>query len=96
MTYLREEETYVLPCPVCQITRLEVTFLPAGSDYGDPAELVEVEPMAEPFCECYESGMVVRSDYDDKLLERAVNAHSLCGSPINHGPSRRAGRAVSK
>lgn len=89
------EESYVLTCPVCQIVELEVTFRPAGTDFGDPAELVEVEPVGEHFCECYESGMVDQSAYDEKLLERAISAHSLCGSPLNHGPTRRTRKAVS-
>lgn len=86
----QREVSLILPCPVCKRTRMEVFFLMPGSDYGDPAELLEIDCAGGPSCECYESGLVDQGEYDAEMLQAAVNAESLCGSPITR--TRRAVR----
>lgn len=72
----RPVEEVAIPCPVCRLARLSVEFLPAGRDYGDPAELVDVDGAGSgPFCECYESDLVDQAAYNAKVLQAALEAH---------------------
>lgn len=60
-----------VPCPVCKLARLCVTTEKITP--GNYWTIAEVEPMSDnDICECADSDLVIRSKYDEALMEEVL------------------------
>lgn len=69
----------VIPCPVCRLAHIEVTYT-RGEGVADPAEVLAIDPVGAHICECGEAELVGGySVYSDHVLRRVLDRGALVG-----------------